>query len=67
MSSNYDKAQETYKAKNGGVLPSDLYLMTNAQLGQILYNLTKDIKHICRPSKEARVNRIQKLTLKAEP
>ena len=65
MTSNYDKSLEAIKEKNGGVLPSDLYLQTNAQLAQILYDLTGDIKHKCRSaSKETLVKRIEKLTTK---
>ncbi len=66
MSFNYERAQETIKAKNGGELPSDLYLQTNAELGKILYGMTGEIKHMSRPaSKEALVKRIQKLLLKS--
>ena len=66
MAANYEKSLESIKAKNGGVLPSDLYLQTNAQLSQILYDLTGDIKHKCRPaSKETLVKRIEKLTKKS--
>lgn len=64
MSSNYERAIEAAKAKNGGELPSDLYLKTNAQLGKILYGLTGEIKHTfpARVSKEILVKRIIKLT-----
>jgi hypothetical protein len=64
MSSNYEKSIEAIKAKNGGQLPSDLYNLTNAQLGQMLYNLTGNIKHKmpARVSKESLVKRIEKLT-----
>ena len=66
MTSNYERAQAAIKAKNGGELPSDLYLQTNAELGKILYGMTGDIKHTCRPaSKEALVKRIQKLVAKS--
>ena len=66
MTSNYEKAQKAIKAKHGGELPSDLYLQTNAQLSQMLYDLTGDIKHICRPAaKEALVKRVLKLTNQA--
>ena len=68
MSANYEKAQAAYKAKNGGELPSDLYLLTNAELGKILHGMTGDIKHVIRPaSKEALVKRIQKLVQKSAP
>jgi hypothetical protein len=60
---NYQKSIEAYKAKNGGTLPSDLYTMTNSELGNMLYNLTGDIKHkMGRVSKEALVKRVLKLT-----
>ena len=64
MSSNYEKAITAIKDKNGGKLPSDLYLKTNAELGKILYGLTGDIKHTfpARVSKETLVKRVIKLT-----
>ena len=69
MSSNYEKSLEAIKSKHGGVLPSDLFLQTNAQLGQILFDLTGDIKYkmAARVSKETLVARIQKLTAVAVP
>lgn len=64
MASNYERSLEKIKEKNGGTLPSELYLKTNAELGQILYNLTGDIKHTAgrSASKEILVKRIQRLT-----
>lgn len=60
---NYQKSIEAYKAKNGGTLPSDLYTMTNSELGNMLYNLTGNIRHkMGRVSKEALVKRVLKLT-----
>jgi hypothetical protein len=68
MSSNYARSINAIKEKNGGSLPSDLYLQTNAQLGKILYDMTGDIKHMAgRTSKEALVKRIEKLVLKSTP
>mmetsp|Transcript_20119 Transcript_20119/g.27726 ORF Transcript_20119/g.27726 Transcript_20119/m.27726 type:complete len:175 (-) Transcript_20119:27-551(-) len=66
MTNNYERALDAIKAKNGGVLPSDLYVKTNAELGKILYNLTGDSKYTMnqRVSKESLVKRIQKLTEK---
>ena len=61
---NYERSLEAIRVKNGGVLPSGLYMKTNAELGKILYNLTGDFKYKCpmRVSKESLVKKIEKLT-----
>ena len=40
MPTNYEKSIEAIKAKHGGVLPSDLYLRTNAELSKLVFDLT---------------------------
>jgi hypothetical protein len=61
---NYERSLEAIRIKNGGILPSGLYMKTNAELGKILYNLTGDFKYKCpmRVSKESLVKKIEKLT-----
>ena len=62
---NYERSLEAIQSKNGGALPSDLFIKTNAELGKILFNLTGDFKYKMnqRVSKESLVKKIQKLTV----
>ncbi len=68
MSANHQRSLEAAKAKNGGDLPSDLYNLTNAQLGKLLFDLTGDKKYNApsRTPKEDLVTLVQKLS-GAEP
>lgn len=61
---NYERSLEAIRLKNGGELPSALYMKSNAELGKILYNLTGDFKYKypMRVSKESLVKKIEKLT-----
>ena len=67
---NYERSLEKVKEKNGGILPSDLYLKTCAELNAILYAMTKQPKYLPygrSESKEALVKRIQRLRGEGDP
>mmetsp|Transcript_11612 Transcript_11612/g.15798 ORF Transcript_11612/g.15798 Transcript_11612/m.15798 type:complete len:172 (+) Transcript_11612:64-579(+) len=58
---NYMQALDNNKEQNGGILPSDLYLKTNQQLSEILYDLTGKFP-ASRTSKTLLVQRIEQQT-----
>lgn len=58
---NYAKSLDKIKAENDGKLPSDLYLQTNEQLANMLYDLTGRFAPP-RTSKKILVARIEKAT-----
>mmetsp|Transcript_69205 Transcript_69205/g.135842 ORF Transcript_69205/g.135842 Transcript_69205/m.135842 type:complete len:190 (-) Transcript_69205:88-657(-) len=64
MASKHQASLEAIKAKHGGKLPSDLYNLTNAELGKILYDLTEERKYMGggRISKELLVQKILKIS-----
>ena len=64
MNHNQAKAIERIKAQNGGALPSDLYLQTNADLSKLIFDLTGS-QPSRTASKKSLVARIEKHNAKA--
>jgi hypothetical protein len=60
MSNNYERSLEAIKAKNGGELPSDLYMKTIRELKDLLISLGGYGVSLS-GSKEALVKRLQRL------
>jgi len=61
---NYMLSLESIKERNGGELPSDVYLMTNNKLSEMLYDLTGKLP-APRTSKEILVKRLERATQKS--
>lgn len=61
---NYQRSIEAIKAKNGGQLPSELCLKTNAELCSLIYDLSGKVA-APRTAKTALVKRLEKLQQKA--
>jgi hypothetical protein len=61
---NYMLSLESIKERNGGELPSDVYLMTNNKLSEMLHDLTGNLP-APRTSKEILVKRLERATQKS--